>query len=116
MIRAIEGFIDISAEYEILLRAVTCLANVLSALNRRWHNRSRSLVSTAEVSSFVKCTVHFTTSQAKFMLDMLNLRASKSVESLKIWLMPKTSIFLYFSSILLSIVNIGKIRDMRETG
>eukprot|EP00112_Aurelia_sp_Birch-Aquarium-sp1_P002253 Seg1245.3 transcript_id=Seg1245.3/GoldUCD/mRNA.D3Y31 product="Armadillo repeat-containing protein 10" protein_id=Seg1245.3/GoldUCD/D3Y31 len=48
MIRAIEGFIDFSVEYEILLRAVTCLANILSALNRRWHNRSRSLVSTAE--------------------------------------------------------------------
>ena len=49
IIRGIGDFLDSSCDDEIVLRSVTCLANILSALRNRWQNRHRSQISTAEV-------------------------------------------------------------------
>jgi len=48
VIRGVGDFLDSSCDDEIVLRSVTCLANILSALRNRWQNRHRSQISTAE--------------------------------------------------------------------
>lgn len=51
IIRVVEDYIECTIDEEILLRAVTCLANILCALRNRWQNRHKSQISTAEFVS-----------------------------------------------------------------
>ena len=51
IIRVVGDYVDVSFDEEILLRSITCLANILSALRNRWQNKHRAHISTAEVSS-----------------------------------------------------------------
>lgn len=48
IINAIDGFIAYDVPEDILLRALTCLANILLALNRRWQGDNKKFFSASE--------------------------------------------------------------------
>eukprot|EP00795_Rhopilema_esculentum_P002089 gene2089-17660_t len=51
IIRAVSDVLGVTWDEEILLRTVTCLANILAALRLRWQNKSKSRIRTAEFVS-----------------------------------------------------------------